>query len=238
MAPAQSPTMPVRQPLLLAAAATTLVLGAAALMARPAPASNDVVTRTKEVCASKDVALQGEAHRLLAHCTRSARETNPNTPGRIDLQLLKRQADGWQVVAQQIGIESGQLGQPGEVAVLQLGTNLYGFELSETSVTQGYLLGGTRLYVPRETSFQLALDITSSVRNTGTHECAHATPATCNDFSRRLKVEPRDGAAAYTLRITSLGQFRGQPVSATHVLNFDAKRHQYRLPAGFEAQVE
>ncbi len=230
--------MPVRHPLLLAAAAATLVLGAAALMARPAPVVNDTVERTKEVCASKDVTLQGEAHRLLAMCTRSARETNPNTPGRIDLQLLKRSSEGWQVVAQQLGIESGQLGQPGDVAVLQLGANLYGFEVDETSVSQGYLLGGTRLYVPRHSGFQVALDYTSSVKNTGTHECAHATPATCNDFSRRLKVDAREGAAAYTLRITSLGQFRGQPVSATHVLSYDTQRQQYRLPAGFEAQVE
>lgn len=227
----------VRSPLFIASTASALVLGAAALMARPAP-TDAPLARVKDACASKDVTLRGEPHRLLAMCTRSARESAPNDPGRIDLYLLKRDAEGWQPVAQKLGLESGQMGQPGEVSVLQLGPHLYGFEISETSVSQGYLLGGTRLYVPREAGFQVALDYTSTVRNTGTHECAHATPAVCSDFSRRLKIDVREGAAAYPLRITSLGHFRGEPVSATHVLSFDAKRSQYRLPAGFEAQVE
>ncbi|MBL0729175.1 hypothetical protein [Piscinibacter sp. HJYY11] len=227
----------VRSPLFIAVTTSALVLGAAALMARPAR-TDAPLARVKDVCASKDVRLRGEPHRLLAMCTRSARESASNDPGRIDLYLLKRDAEGWQPVAQKLGLESGRMGQPGEVSVLQLGPSLYGFEISETSVSQGYLLGGTRLYVPRETGFQVALDVTSTVRNTGTHECAHATPAVCSDFSRRLKVEVREGVAAYPLRITSLGHFRGEPVSATHVLSFDAKRAQYRLPAGFEAQVE
>jgi hypothetical protein len=227
----------VRSPLFIAATASALVLAAAALMARPAPPET-AVARMKDVCASKDVTLRGEPHRLLATCTRSARASAPNDPGRIDLYLLKRDAEGWQPVAQALGLESGQMGQPGDVAVLQLGPSLYGFEISETAVSQGYLLGGTRLYVPRETSFQVALDYTSTVRNIGTHECAHARPAVCSDFSRRLKIDAREGVAAYPLRITSLGHFRGEPVSATHVLSFDAKRAQYRLPAGFEAQVE
>lgn len=227
----------VRSPLFIATTASALVLGAAALMARPAP-TDAPLARVKDACASKDVTLRGEPHRLLAMCTRSARESAPNDPGRIDLYLLKRDAEGWQPVAQKLGLESGQMGQPGEVSVLQLGPQLYGFEISETSVSQGYLLGGTRLYVPREAGFQVALDYTSTVRNTGTHECAHATPAVCSDFSRRLKIDVREGVTAYPLRITSLGHFRGEPVSATHVLSFDAKRSQYRLPAGFEAQVE
>lgn len=230
--------MSFRPPLLLAAAALGLVAGAAALMARPAPPDDGALPRVKEACASKDVTLRGEPHRLLAVCTRSTHESTPNDPGHIDLFLLKQDAEGWQPVAQQLALESGHMGQPGEVNVLQLGPNLYGFEIGETSVSQGYLLGGTRLYVPRNAGFQLALDYTSSVRNTGAHECAHATPAVCSDFSRRLKVEPREGVAVYPLRITSLGQFRGQPVSASHVLGYDAKRAQYRLPAGFEAQVE
>lgn len=235
----------VRSPLFIAVTASALVLGAAALMARPAPADAPAA-RLKEACASKDVTLRGEPHRLLAICTRSARASAANEAGRIDLHLLKRDAEGWQPVAQTLGLESGQMGQPGDVAVLQLGPHLYGFEITETSVSQGYLLGGTRLYVPRTEGaqaggFQVALDVTSTVRNTGTHECAHATPAVCSDFSRRLKVEvqaAREGAAAYPLRITGLGHFRGEPVSATHVLSFDAKRAQYRLPAGFEAHVE
>ncbi len=237
--------MPVRSPLLFAAIASALVLGTAALMARPAPPET-ALARVKDVCASKDVTLRGEPHRLLAMCTRSARESTPNDPGRIDLFLLKRDAEGWHPVAQTLGLDSGQMGQPGEVGVLQLGPSLYGFEISETSVSQGYLLGGTRLYVPRTEGingggFQVALDYTSTVRNIGTHECAHATPAVCSDFSRRLKIDvqaAREGVAAYPLRITSLGHFRGAPVSATHVLSFDAKRAQYKLPAGFEAQVE
>lgn len=227
----------VRSPFFIVTTASALVLGAAALMARPAPTEMPLA-RLKDACASKDVSLRGEPHRLLAICTRSAPESAPNDPGRIDLYLLKRDAEGWQPVAQKLGLESGQMGRPGEVNVLQLGAQLYGFEISDTSVSQGYLLGGTRLYVPRDAGFQVALDITSTVRNTGTHECAHATPAVCNDFSRRLKVEVREGAAAYPLRITSLGQFHGERVSATHVLSFDAKRAQYKLPAGFEAQVE
>jgi hypothetical protein len=227
----------VRSPLFIAATASGLVLGAAALMARPAP-PDTTAARLKEACASKDVTLRGEPHRLLAMCTRSARASATNDAGRIDLHLLKRDAEGWQPVAQTLGLESGQMGQPGDVAVLQLGPNLYGFEITETSVSQGYLLGGTRLYVPREAGFQVALDYTSTVRNIGTHECAHATPAACSDFSRRLKVEVREGTSVYPLRITSLGHFRGEPVSATHVLSYDAKRAQYRLPAGFEAQVE
>lgn len=227
----------VRSPLFIAATAAALVLGAAALMARPAP-TDTAIARVKDVCASKDVTLRGEPHRLLATCTRSARPSAPNDAGRIDLFLMRRDAEGWQPVAQTLGLESGQMGQPGEVSVLQLGPNLYGFEIGETSVSQGYLLGGTRLYVPRDAGFQVALDYTSSVRNIGSHECAHATPAVCSDFSRRLKVEVREGSAAYPLRITSLGHFRGVAVSATHVLSYDAKRAQYRLPAGFEAQVE
>jgi hypothetical protein len=228
-----------RKLVFIAAASSALVLAGAALMARPAPPAHGDPTRLRTVCASHDTVLRGQAHRYLAMCTRSAQETTPNDPGHIDLYLLKRDAEGWRVVAQQLALESGHHGQPGEVRVLQLGAAFHGFELNETSVSHGYVLGGTRLHVPRGDTFRVALDFTSSVKNSGAHECAHATPAICSDFSRRLSVQPSGAAeAVYALQITSAGSFRGQPVSASHRLNYDPQQQQYRLPVGFVAQVE
>ena len=230
--------MPTRAQLLLLATASS-VLAAAALMARPAPPVDDaVVPRVQSTCASRDVDLRGQAHRLVAVCHRALRETAINDPATIDLYVLRREGDRWQPVAQRLGIESGRAGQPGEVAVIQLGPSFYGFEFNDTWVSQGYLLGGSRLYVPRGDGFQPALEYTTSVKNSGARECVDA-PAACSDFSRRLQVDPQQlNAGAYALRITSRGSFRGEPVSASHVLSFDARKTQYRLPAGFEAQVE
>lgn len=230
--------MPTRKHLLLLAAALS-VGTAAALMARPAPpADTGPVARVQSVCASRDVDLRGQPHRLLAVCHRAVRETALNDPATVDLYVLRREGSAWQTVAQRLGIESGRAGQPGEVSVLQLGPSFYGFEFNDTWVTQGYLLGGSRLYVPRGDGFQPALEYTTSVKNSGARECIEATSA-CSDFSRRLQADPQQlNAGAYALRITSRGSFRGEPVSASHVLSYDARRAQYRLPAGFEAQVE
>lgn len=230
--------MPAPKHLLILAAATS-VLAAAALMARPAPpADTSPVPRVPSVCASRDVDLRGQPHRLVAVCHRAMRETTPNDPATVDLYVLRREGGAWHPVAQRLGVESGRAGQPGEVAVLQLGPSFYGFEFNDTWVSQGYLLGGSRLYVPRGDGFHPALEYTTSLKNSGARECFEA-PAACSDFSRRLQVEPQQlNAGAYALRITSRGSFRGEPVSASHVLSFDARKTQYRLPAGFEAQVE
>jgi len=190
------------------------------------------------ICASKDITLHGEPHRLLAVCGRALRETTFSDPGSVDLYVLKRVGDEWRIAAQRIGIESGRLGQAGEVSVIQLGPSFHGFELNDTWVSQGYVLGGTRLYVPAGDSFQPALEFTSGLNNSGARECADTTPSQCSDLSRRLKAEAQGESSLYTLRITSAGTYRGKPVAGTHVLTYDTKRHQYRLPAGFEAQVE
>jgi hypothetical protein len=100
------------------------------------------------------------------------------------------------------------------------------------------VLGGTRLYVPAGSSFYPALEFTSGVNNSGARECADSTPSLCSDLSRRLNTEALGESSSYALRITSAGTYRGRPVTGSHVLTYDTKRHQYRLPAGFEAQVE
>jgi len=194
--------------------------------------------RVHAVCASKDITLDSEPHRLLAVCGRALKETSFSDPGSVDLYVLKRTGNGWVIAAQRKGIESGRLGQAGDVSVIQLGPSFHGFELSDTWVSQGYVLGGTRLYVPAGASFQPALEFTNSVSNNGTRECADTTPAECSDLSRRLKTEAQGDASTYALRITSVGTYRGKPVAGSHVLTYDTRRHQYRLPAGFEAQIE
>jgi hypothetical protein len=194
--------------------------------------------RVYGVCASKDIRLNGEAHRLLAVCGRTPKETSFSEPGTVDLYVLKRAGADWAVAAQRSNIESGRMGQAGEVSVIQLGASFHGFELGDTWVSQGYVLGGTRLYVPSGDSIHPALEFTSSVNNSGTRECADTTPSECSDLSRRLKTEAQGDTSLYTLRITSAGTYRGKPVAGSHVLTYDARRHQYRLPAGFEAQIE
>lgn len=229
--------MPARQPFVLLGAAAALALAAAALMARPAAPGDTAPQRVAAPCAMRDVPLGGELHRLVAVCTRASEGRRDATPGRIDLYLLRQEGDDWQTAAQQLGIESGSSGQPGDVSVLQLAPGVYAFQIDETAVSQGYLLGSTRLYVPVDGRFQVALDLTSSVKNSGTHDCATSTPPACTDLSRRLEVLAREGGAP-GLRVTSLGSHRGRPVSTKHLLPYDTRRHHYRLPAGFEAHVE
>ena len=92
---------------------------------------------TREVCEDETVTLAGVPTRLVAVCGTVADAGHP-TPGINDFFML--QSEGGQVLAKsRAHMEAyGSMGFPGDVDVVQLGPDLWGFEVESGFTNMGY----------------------------------------------------------------------------------------------------
>lgn len=199
---------------------------------------NSEAGRQYSICAENAVDVQGEGHMLVAVCGASREMDSHATAGSIDLYVLKEDRRSFTVAAQADQIESGGFGQPGDVNVMQLGPSFYGFAISEGWSGQGLTLGTLRLFVPNGAVLQEALEMRSSLDNTGTRMCSEEHSG-CRTLERKLTVDtsPGDGRV-YPLIITQSGRSDGHNFSGRFKLTFDKKRRIYVAPKGLELMPE
>lgn len=188
------------------------------------------------VCASQDIEINGEPHSMIAVCGEVPDDLKSHAAcGYVDLYVMKHSFTGMTPVAELLGIESGSFGIPGNVLVVRLGKQFYGFAEEGGYTGQGYTNGYMTIYVPVGRSFHKALRFSTAADDSGAYHEDDQENHT--SLERNIEFIPRRGSNVYAARITSSGYYDGEKISTVHILTFNLKKHEYRLPKDFDADV-
>lgn len=190
------------------------------------------------VCASKDIKIKGEPHHMLAVCGELPDENKSHAAsGYVDIYVMKRNFSGLVPVAELTKIESGSFGTPGNVTVVRLGKDFYGFKEDSGWSGQGYTNGYSTIYVPVGNTFHAALRFSSIADDSGVCDETDegCTPRT--SIERSIEFVPGKDSNIYVARITSSGNAKGKPVSNVYTLHYLPKKHEYLAPKDFKADI-
>lgn len=188
---------------------------------------------TRKVCEDEDITIGGVPTRLIAVCGTVADAGHP-TPGVNDFFLL--QAEGDRAVAKSKAHmeEYGSMGFPGDVDVVHLGPDLWGFEVESGFTNMGYTTSTTSFVIPRGSGFRDTGFMRSGLSNTGSIPgCDDDRPCTSpKAFDIDFDIEPdRNGAGpVWPLIVTESGPACGSQASAVHRVAFDNAAGVYQVP--------
>lgn len=198
------------------------------------------------VCAQQAMTIKGVAHTMLALCHAAlageeANEVSVSTPGHVDLLfVLRRDGDQWMTAASQQNVESGSLGTAGEVKVLRLGDDFYGFSLTGGFVGQGHTIGSMDLYAPKGDGFAPVLQMTLKASFGGDDRCGK-DETNCRpsyDIQHRIEIDERKAQAVYPIHVTETSTEQGKTRTKRFDLTFNRSAWAYKAPTGVSLQVE
>jgi hypothetical protein len=190
------------------------------------------------VCASQDIKINGEPHRMVAVCGELPEERRYHAAsGYVDLYVMKRSRTGFTPVAELEGVESGSWGTPGSVSVVRLGKEFYGFKEESGWSGMGVTNGYTTIYVPTPKSFHKALRFSDYADDLGVYTGDEEEGEARTKLERTIEFIPGKGSNIFLARIKSGGYVKGKPISTVHSLPYNLKRHEYMVPKDFTADM-
>jgi hypothetical protein len=155
--------------------------------------------------------------------------------GRVDFFVLEKEFRGLRLLAQLEDTPSGTFGEPGEVSVVRLGREFFGFKIEDGWTGQGNVIQVARLFVPRDDTLQQALSVSVTLDNESAGACEGESMSACTRLTRTIAIDDRLAEASiYPLVITEKGLLDGKERSGTYEIPFDKKRWGYVLPAVLE----
>jgi hypothetical protein len=194
------------------------------------------------ICARERVRMRGTDYLLLGVCISASDMASHGTYGKEDIYLLRGERGRPLVAAQKLGLDGNGHGGAGQLKVVRLGHDAYGFQLDTGFSNMGASIGAVSLYIPRHKSFSEVLSFVSDSNNAGgcsdSSEDDQTILSPCFIVERTLTVDARNNAAAhYPLVIRQTGHSStGKKLDATYQLSFDGHKGVYPTPASFHDQ--
>lgn len=154
----------------------------------------------------------------LAVCT-SYDDAYPTVAGRVDLWRLERTPRGaWRVTARRLGIETGTMGNPGDVARLPVAPGRDAFLVHSPYLAMGWASDDVTVYLAERGTFVTLLAYRASVENGGA--CTADTAAECakTDIALDCRLTPDTHTTAhgfYPLLLHVSGTRKGRAVRDT-----------------------
>ncbi|WP_305805270.1 hypothetical protein [Stenotrophomonas sp. YIM B06876] len=186
----------------------------------------------RHLCGNHAVMVDGVQHSLLAVCANLDEAASPE-PGRIDFIVLRATAgDGLEVVMERLNDAHGSHGVPGEVSVLQLGAQRYGYRIDSGWFGQGYSLQTQSLLAMTGDGLHEAGSLRRHIDNGGAYDCASEDCAgKLFDVDFRLTADAsQPDLAIWPLQVSESGTDCAGPLAREHRLAFDPVQGRYRIP--------
>lgn len=190
---------------------------------------------TRQLCADESIFQGGQPARLIAICGQPEDYGHP-TPGLTDFFLLRMQDGKAVAAAQQHLQEYGSMGNPGEVKVMQLGADLWGFVVRSSFTNMGYTSSTWGIVLPKDGGFQDAGFFRSHIDNLGLVEGCDDASQPCTDpkaFNIDFALDTdrsHPTAAHWPLVVTENGPACGKPANATHRVLLEPTTMRYQVP--------
>jgi hypothetical protein len=199
---------------------------------------NDAASR--EVCAREAIGAPDAPAELVAVCG-VPDDAGHATTARIDLFLLRTDAETVSADARAHMEGFGSTGDVAGVDVRRFGPRLYGFVVEDGFTGQGITIGNSSLVLPDGNGFKVAATLRSSLDNLGAMAgCAErddCAPDAAYDLSFELDIDDRDATAAvWPLRVREQGEACGRRVERTHQVPFDVASGTWTVPASLQRE--
>lgn len=192
----------------------------------------------RHLCANRAVMVDGLQYSLLAVCANLDEAASPE-PGLIDFIVLRASVgDGMDVVMERRNDTHGNHGVPGEVTVLQLGAQHYGYRIDNTWFGQGYTLQSHTLVALGPDRLDDAGSWRSHIDNSGVYDCDEDDcEGELFDVDFRLAIDDSQPAlAVWPLQVSESGTDCAGPVAREHRIAFDPARRSYDIPATLQRE--
>lgn len=192
-------------------------------------------TTKLQVCAQQTMAIDGQPHALLAVCGQ-LEDFGHVSSGPNHFYLLAAGPRGPEVIARSRDLKFGSMGGSGDVRVLRLGQDLYGFAVESGFTGQGYSMGTRVVLLPDGDGFIEAASMRSGLDNSGHMQACLETgrcqPDDAVDVEFALRVDDSEPmATAYPLVVSASGQACGEPATQNWRLTLDRATLSYNVPA-------
>lgn len=200
------------------------------------PAEYDIAsTDSSQICAQT---ISKKTQQIfLAVCTTFSKILREK-PALVDFYILEDKNNELSVRAESpnnpTGVEHTQVG---EIKILALGEDFYGFSLTKSYVIKGYERTVTRIFTPRAENTNLikTLDIQTVASNRQTGLCDSKSyyyiTEWCTDISRVILPDSSiENSPHYPLTIIQKGVLKGEPRNREYTLSFDENSGRYKLP--------
>ena len=195
---------------------------------------------TRRLCAEQPVVVGREWRQLLAVCGTLVNAGHPD-PGTVDFFVLRERAGTFEAIAERQGDTFGSNGNPGDVSVLRLGRDLYGFRVEHGWYGQGFALVSQDLVVPGPQGLVPAGSLRSHIDNQGAIDCEGDETADCRTglFDVDFDLRPDDTdrmAERWPLQVDEHGHACGEDVQERHRIAADPASGRYALPASLQRE--
>jgi hypothetical protein len=213
-------------------------LAEALLSQHYANASSDMLV---DVCAMASTGAHGAGRFLVAVCHQRKDGAAHAEGGLIDLLVARHEGGTWHIEQRRDGLESGAFGYPGDVSIVQLGDQWFGFAIEASYTGQGQTMRSLRLLAPVSDAFEELLSLQIAYDNEGTGACdADAKPPLppCRRIERRWRIDPTPGELQWPIVLEIEADEGGRVTEQQHRLTYDAAAQRYPLPAGVDPSLE
>ncbi|MGV8960012.1 MAG: hypothetical protein ACOH1V_06460 [Stenotrophomonas sp.] len=186
----------------------------------------------RHLCGNHAVMVDGVQHSLLAVCANLDEAASPE-PGLIDFIVLRANAgDGLEVVMERLNDRYGSHGVPGEVSVLQLGAQRYGYRIDSGWFGQGYSLQTQSLVAMAADGLHEAGSLRRHIDNAGAYDCdTDDCQGKLFDVDFHLSADASQPTlAVWPLRVSESGTDCAGPLAREHRLAFDPVQRRYLIP--------
>jgi hypothetical protein len=181
--------------------------------------------------------LGAQPHILLAVCGEPS-ESSHASEGRVDLFVLRGTPDDIVVAAESLGIGSGSDGKPGQVNILHLGKEFFGFQVCDNFLGQGDLVENTRWFAPGNAGIKLAYSATSLDDNRESGPCLDDSLA-CTMESRRASIDSSHlEGKTYPILLADTLLKNGVIRPRSTTIGFDKKNWAYPAPKMLSEESE
>lgn len=200
------------------------------------PAEYDIASIYSSYICAQTIS-QKTQHIFLAVCTNFSKILKEK-PALVDFYILENNNNKLAVRAESPNNPSGLTHQQvGEIKILTLGEDFYGFSLTKSYALKGYERTVTRVFIPNpeNTSLIKTLDIQTIASNKQAGQCDSGKKdykaEWCTDISRVIIPNSSiENSPHYPITIIQKGVLKGESRNYEYSLNFDENSGRYKLP--------
>ncbi|WP_313170830.1 hypothetical protein [Stenotrophomonas sp.] len=194
----------------------------------------------RDICADQSIKVQNGNYRMLAICT-TYDDASPIELGSTDFIVLQRAADdGISIAAELLGQGSGTGGKPGTVTILQMGADVWGFQVDDELVVVGAAMRNRAWYVfdggktlSSAGWLRSHLDDRNAIDCNASGNCSHGR-LDLNFDATPDNSQPQ--LANWPLRVQEKGRGCAGAANKTHSIAYDSAQARYLIPPSMQIE--
>jgi len=189
---------------------------------------------TYSVCASSERTMHGIPFHLLAVCG-NLDMGGHGEPGRVDTYLLQEESGKVTLAGANEGIESGSYGEPGKVSIVQIGEQLFGFQVH--SGHSGQLDYDRLILLAADHGIRQVAQLYASWRSDGPFDCEERPDdsSTGIELAYAVSLVSTDPTLQHwPLSVRVQGEYDCTSVDHLFLIPFSTEHGIYEVPAVLE----